>query len=239
MSLLRASTWVVSAALHGAVLVGFAAVSGNAAYEAGDGDDLMRVEQGIALEGFMKFGEAEETIEAVEAPPVQQAVEAPPIEELKPEELTNVISSEAAPPEEAVAVRDEPPPPPLDRPQQELKPVEEQLQQVAAIAQSSSAQAQSGGDANQRSAYLGKLRTHIEKHKINPHSRIAGTVVLQFTVDADGRLVESRITASSGSKLLDDAALAAIERAAPFPPFPTGIDGREMAVSLPFRFITR
>ncbi|NKB16676.1 MAG: TonB family protein [Sphingomonadales bacterium] len=97
----------------------------------------------------------------------------------------------------------------------------------------------SGGDPTIRLAYLGKLRSRIEEKKVNPNSRDAGIVVVRFTVDAKGTLVSSEVASSSGSKRLDDAALAAVARASPYPPFPDGIDTSTIVVNVPFRFITR
>ena len=44
---------------------------------------------------------------------------------------------------------------------------------------------------------------------------------------------------SSGSKVLDDAAMAALDRAAPFPPMPQEIARGRCEVQVPFRFVTR
>jgi protein TonB len=60
--------------------------------------------------------------------------------------------------------------------------------------------------------------------------------VVKFTVDFSGKILSREITSSSGSKKLDDAAMATIERSAPFPPFPDGISREPVAVSVPFKF---
>ena len=44
---------------------------------------------------------------------------------------------------------------------------------------------------------------------------------------------------SSGSKVLDDAALAALDRAAPFPPMPRGVANGPLKLEVPVEFITR
>ena len=44
---------------------------------------------------------------------------------------------------------------------------------------------------------------------------------------------------SSGSKVLDDAAAAALDRAAPFAPIPPAVSIKPLAFTQPFRFITR
>lgn len=233
MSILRLSTWVVSAALHGALLVSFAAVSASTSLDAGGGEDQLKVEQGIALEGLVKLGESMETIETVEAPPVQQAVEAPP--EVKPDELTEVIAAKDVPAEETVAVAEEPPPVTEQKPVEETR-VEEQPQQVAVLELKSSARAMSGGDANVLKAFKGSVFAQISRNARAPGRRTVGTVKLAFTIRADGQLVGREIVESSGSKVLDDTAIATLERAAPFPPFPAGIDDGELQMTIPFEF---
>ncbi len=43
----------------------------------------------------------------------------------------------------------------------------------------------------------------------------------------------------SGSKLLDDAAMAALDRAAPSPPMPESVAPGPLEVQVPFKFVTR
>ncbi|MDO6728808.1 TonB family protein [Marinovum sp. 2_MG-2023] len=51
---------------------------------------------------------------------------------------------------------------------------------------------------------------------------VKGKVRVQFTIAANGRLAAARVTRSSGSGKLDNAALRVIRRAAPFPKPPAG-----------------
>jgi len=44
---------------------------------------------------------------------------------------------------------------------------------------------------------------------------------------------------SSGSKALDDAALTALDRAAPFPPMPRGVSNGPLKLQVPVDFVTR
>ncbi len=64
-------------------------------------------------------------------------------------------------------------------------------------------------------------------------------MLLGFTVDQRGEILTRAILHSSGSKLLDDAALASLERAAPFPPLPGEVSGSSLELQVPFRFITQ
>ena len=62
------------------------------------------------------------------------------------------------------------------------------------------------------------LKTFKDKKKVNPRSRERGTVIVRFTIDSAGQVLSREIATSSGSKILDDAAVASIDRASPFPP---------------------
>jgi periplasmic protein TonB len=73
-----------------------------------------------------------------------------------------------------------------------------------------------------------------------PQARgVQGVVSLAFSVDRHGNLVSSRIVKSSGSALLDAAALDLIKRAAPLPPPPAEIADSELSFVVPIRFAAR
>lgn len=249
--------WLVSLGVHVAFALFMLMPASGTAYEEGPGEDIMVIEQGIVLEGFAKLGEDIVTIDPVEVPPSQAALAQPLVEEQQPEEVKpieeqQVIASEAGP--EQVNVKE-----PEEVEERELEEVEEMIEepepevveqplppQVAAIEQQSvaarlesSGAEQTGGSTTDHTAYLGKLRTHLEQHKINPRTQFVGTAVVEFTVGANGEITSRRIKKSSGSKALDEAALASIERAAPFPPIPDGLHRNELEVSVPFKFTVR
>lgn len=250
---LRLITYFVSFALH----AGFAAAMflddsrSNEALHAGAGDDLMVVEQGIALEGFAKLGEDQLTLEEVEATPVLAAAPQPLPEEVKPMEELSVVSSETGPEQENVKapdVEDVPEKEPEEKLEEpEEKVVEQPLPpQVAAVQQESvvpmlesSGEELQGGDASDHSAYIGTLRTHLERAKINPRTNLIGTTVVRFSVNAAGELIKLEVASSSGKKQLDDAALASVQKAVPFPAMPSGLHRDKIELSVPFRFVVR
>lgn len=64
-----------------------------------------------------------------------------------------------------------------------------------------------------------------------------GTLVctIYFQVIKSGRVIELRIIESSGFPIFDDACLAAVERAAPFPPLPRNFRDEIIGISIPFK----
>jgi periplasmic protein TonB len=231
--MLRPLTWLLSLGFHAGVAFWFLTAAGGAALEQGSGADTMVVEQGIALEGVAKLGEDMATIEPVEAITTPDSQATPQPEEVKPVVLNDVITSEGGPKQESVQD-------PVPEVKETLPPQIATIQQEAAVeAHESSGQQQSGGDTNAQSAYLGALRAHLERSKINPRSGTVGTAVVHFVVDASGRVVSREISVSSGSKILDDAAIASIDKASPFPPMPRTLQRDAMDVSVPFKFSVR
>jgi protein TonB len=239
MQVLRPTTWLLSFALHAGLLAGIIGIStGGAALDKGTGNDTFVVEQGIALDGVAKLGEAEETIQTEDIPPVQ-AVQPEPIKEVEPE-LTDVVTSSTSE-HEAEVLPDEVKPI-EEKPIEEkpvATPVEEQAPQVATLVEQSSGAAQEGGDTTELLAYRGSVRKALERSKVYPHSRRSGTVLVKFTVGPSGQLLSRVVEKSSGNKLLDEAAIDAIERAAPFPPMPKEIAGEPIEMKVPYHFSTR
>jgi periplasmic protein TonB len=227
-------TWLISLAIHAGIALFFLIPAGGAALEEGSGEDAMVVEQGIALEGIAKLGEDETSIEAVDAPPVQTSAATPPPEEVKPVEDAEIITSSDGPEQEKVF---EPKPEQIKEPQpQQVATLE---QEAVVQEQQSSGQARLGGDSTAQSAYLGALRSHLEHTKVNPRSEISGTAVVHFVVAANGKVISREIAVSSGHSVLDDAAMASIDRASPFPPMPKGLNQDRIDVSVPFKFSVR
>ena len=218
------------------------------------GEDLVTVEEVAAPPVQMAM--AQPLPEEVKQPVEHEELEVKEPEETPPVEERQVIASEAGPDQVDVKAAEEieqPEPDELEEPVREEvkehKPevVEQPLPQRVATLQQESVAAQressgtqkKGGDTTAHTAYLGTLRSHIEKNKVNPRTEIIGTAVIRFTVDASGGLSARRITKSSGSKVLDDAALASIEKAAPFPPIPRNLERQQLEISVPFKFTVR
>jgi periplasmic protein TonB len=66
-----------------------------------------------------------------------------------------------------------------------------------------------------------------------PGSRDSGTAQVSVTVARNGRLVSRHLASSSGSAVLDQAAMAIIERAQPFQPFPASMPEAQITKLVP------
>jgi protein TonB len=63
-----------------------------------------------------------------------------------------------------------------------------------------------------------------------------GTAQVFFSLDRQGRVIDSRVVRSSGASALDAEALALLRRAQPFPPPPPELPGQRVDLSVPIRF---
>lgn len=223
---LRAITLALSAIAHASAIY---AVWPHAAHraavvamETGTGTDAINVEQGIAIEGMAALGDAQQTVETAELQPVAQ----PPPPDLKPvDDFKDVVKSTDSMTEDTVVKAEEPPP-----------IVEEQKLQQIAVSEQSSGEAKTSGTAAAFGLYLGKINEKVQKAAINPRSRAAGTVIVAYSIGVDGSLLSHQVTQSSGHKVLDDAVVAALERAAPFPPIPPEASTKPIWNSQRFKF---
>lgn len=254
---LRSLSWLLSALAHATLAAALIVPlsGGGRAYEAGDGDDLFLNETGISIEGI-GFGESMVSTEAVEEQPQEaskaqpeikevrapEAVEEKPtevLEELPDEQEVLTSMAEDAPALEVEPVREEKEEVVEEKPRPAQVATLEQVQQLAAREEIKAGAKQRGGDTTARRAYLGKIRQHLERKKVNPRSRKKGTVVVRFSVGVDGELISREVVTSSGSEVLDNAAMASIEKAAPFPVRPDAMSDEPLTVSVPFRFSVR
>lgn len=231
---LRSITWVLSVFLHAAVAWSFTHTYEVRSYQTGGGEDDFVVEQGVTIEGISMLGLDTETVHAVEAEPQEVSEARPEIQEVKAEEVvpeTKIITSDNGPEQE-------------DLPE-EIKEVQ-QVQQVATVEQQvvvpveqkiAAGAAKQGGDASATRAYEGKMYAHLAKKMVRPRAgeRI-GRVVVRFTVDPSGKVLSREVAQTSGIKGIDEAALASIDRASPFPPIPSDVASGPLERTVPIRY---
>jgi periplasmic protein TonB len=88
--------------------------------------------------------------------------------------------------------------------------------------------------------YFNKVRERIKANWVYPRPagerNIEGELLIEFHIAKDGRLEYIELRHSSGTQILDDAALTAVKLAQPFPPVPDDIAKRTLAINGQFRY---
>lgn len=90
-------------------------------------------------------------------------------------------------------------------------------------------------------SYMTKIKRQIDLVWTYPMLAIErgeqGTLLLQFTIVSSGQLKDVRIIRSSGSKILDSAAVEAIRNAAPYPVFPKEWKEEEITIAARMEYV--
>ncbi|MEA3276474.1 MAG: energy transducer TonB, partial [Pseudomonadota bacterium] len=88
--------------------------------------------------------------------------------------------------------------------------------------------------------YLAELQRAIARHRFYPRKArrdgLEGVVRVFFVIEADGRITGVRIAGSSGSKLLDEAAVKTLNRLGRFKPIPGEIGRKRWPLRVPINF---
>ena len=94
---------------------------------------------------------------------------------------------------------------------------------------------QSEGAETGRASWLSEFIAHMRSYNTYSASgsKESGTVRVGVTIDRNGRLLSHRVVGSSGSPTLDRAALDIVQRAQPFPRFPTSMSQAQMVEVIP------
>ena len=174
-------------------------------------------------------------VEPVPPAPVPEATVVPPEKPV-----------EAAPPPPKPAVVREPPPRKVTHDEKvEKRPVPPKSvaapgSKPARVAAAPNAGVVSEGATVGRESWLNQLAAHVGRFATYPDgSRDDGTARVSLTVTRNGRLVSHRLAGSSGSATLDHAAMAAVERAQPLPPFPASIPEAQLTATVPLHLRPR
>ncbi len=89
--------------------------------------------------------------------------------------------------------------------------------------------------------YFVVLACRIEERMAYPEKairdRTGGRLLVEFSLDKNGRVESTQVREPSGHSALDDASLLAIRLAAPFPPIPPQIGKDHLAISAVFHWI--
>jgi protein TonB len=101
----------------------------------------------------------------------------------------------------------------------------------------------SSSDYGSSTEYYGMVRMMIEKNKLYPlaarQRQIQGRVVVRFVISADGSVTDIALVESCRHKILDKAALAAIQNAGPFPRPPMQLFKGSVPLEIPVVFELR
>ncbi len=101
---------------------------------------------------------------------------------------------------------------------------------------------QNGGRAD-ASSYNAIVLAHLQRFRIYPEqaraAKITGVSTVRFTLGAAGNVIAVALAGSSGTGILDQAALAMVQRASPFPPIPPSLGRGSMTFAAPVRFNLR
>jgi|SRR5579863_308069 len=166
---------------------------------------------------------------AVDFSPTDDSVDQPevaPVPEQPPQEIEKPPPPPPPPEPQAVIAPPEPPPP---------QKVEEQKPPTPAMPARSK-----GGAPHIAPAWQTSLVRHLEQYKRYPSDAQSrgeeGVVLLSFSVDRAGHVLERHVLHSSGYPALDDEVMSMIERAQPLPPFPPTMTEAKLDLTVPIRF---
>lgn len=88
--------------------------------------------------------------------------------------------------------------------------------------------------------YFTGIKRNVENLWAYPHEAMnagaGGNTVLRFTLSRDGALDEVRVITTAGVAVLDNAAMVAVRNAAPFAPFPAGLDKEKIHIVATFTY---
>jgi len=105
---------------------------------------------------------------------------------------------------------------------------------------SAETQSSGGGRPGAAANYITRLQIWLERHKEYPRRarqrRQQGTAMLTFVMDRAGRVVEFKITRTSGHRILDREVAAMLKRAQPLPPMPDEMPDPRLEVVVPAQF---
>ena len=91
--------------------------------------------------------------------------------------------------------------------------------------------------------YEARLSAWLESHMVYPLSaqrrRMEGRVVLWVRIDPKGAVLDFGVSKNGPYPVLDEAALAMVNRARPFPPLPEHFSEREFTFEVPVHFSLR
>ena len=141
-------------------------------------------------------------------------------------------------PEPAADAAPEAPVPPAPAPQ----PAQAPLQPSGGGGGTPASQQTANRSAAVRASYAQLVLSRLQRAIVYPRRaqrrEIEGVVTVEMVIAANGALRTARLLETSGSTVLDDAALALVRRVAPFPAVPRDLspDGQDIAFKAPIQY---
>jgi protein TonB len=243
MGWVRSLAFVLSAALHAALFIYLASQSDILSLENGKGSAGVTVAIPISIENGDFLGLNERNAEASEAvapamPPDRERQEP---EKHNPDSMTDRVVQTAAA-ETSPPAAETNPTGQVKRPAEDSPAVGSHTPQRPAETQQEQEQASHALEARRKqlsSLYHRDIFMTLLRHRVDPHSGRTGRVVVLATIASSGELVTRTVTESSGSDVLDRAALATVDKSAPFPAIPRELGSDPMTLRVPFEYSTR
>ena len=98
--------------------------------------------------------------------------------------------------------------------------------------------AQTEPQSESAKAWKARLAAHVASSKYFPAQGLGqtGKAKIAFVIDRSGKLISRAVAESSGSQVLDEAALMIVARAEPFPEPPAELKGESFSFSVPIIF---
>lgn len=91
-----------------------------------------------------------------------------------------------------------------------------------------------------KNGFILEIRNRIAKHKFYPRLArrrgLEGQPVVHFKITRSGIIQDLHVALSSGSGILDDAALESVKQGAPFPVIPKALNRDSLTIQLPIAF---
>ncbi len=173
-----------------------------------------------------------------EPPPPEPEPEPEPLPEPEPELPPSEIALPTPVPSAA------PTPPPVQQPP---APTTSAPPRTEAPPSDVAAAPAEGAASTQRTAarlsFEQRLLGHLERHKRYPRAaqlrRQEGVPLVRFTMSREGRVLQHSLERGSGHRMLDDEALALLERAQPLPSLPDEMAADTLEVVVPIEFFLR
>jgi periplasmic protein TonB len=183
----------------------------------------------------------EQKVEAKLEQKVEEKVETTPVEEPPPQVARALDPEVAVPPPPPQEVKQETPKRQEPRPPAPTTSAPQAIPERTAALPAAPTQSQIVPNTSTAvPTWKTQILALLERNKRYPEAaqsrREQGVAQVFFSLDRQGRVINSRVLRSSGASALDEEAMALLRRAQPFPPPPRELPGERVDLTVPIRF---